>query len=97
MIMQTFYAALEDIEMEYCARCKELWFNMRLRGVCHNCFNRDEKKRTTRGCDPNMDPGEVPACLPKLTQIEEMIIACSHVQMMVFQYQGHQYHYSATA
>jgi hypothetical protein len=26
--------------------------------------------------------------------VEEMIIARSHVQMMVYQYRGHQYHYS---
>jgi hypothetical protein len=38
--------ALEDIKMEYCTRCKERWFDMRLRGgVRHNCFNRDEKKK----------------------------------------------------
>jgi hypothetical protein len=41
-----------------------------------------------------MDPGEIPAYLPKLTQVEEMIIAQSHVQMMVHRYRGHQYHYS---
>jgi hypothetical protein len=41
-----------------------------------------------------MDPGEVPAYLPELTQVEEMIIARSHVQMMVHRYRGHQYHYS---
>jgi hypothetical protein len=41
-----------------------------------------------------MDPGDIPAFLPKLTQIEEMIIARSHVQMTVFRYRGHQYHYS---
>jgi hypothetical protein len=41
-----------------------------------------------------MDPGEVPAYLPALTQVEEMIIACSHVQMLVHRYWGHQYYYS---
>src|SRR5438552_19214541 len=44
--------------------------------------------------DNKMDPGEVPAHLPALTQVEEMIIACSHVQMLVHWYRGHQYHYS---
>jgi hypothetical protein len=76
---------------------------MRLRGeVCHNCFNRDEKRKDYRkdetpflmSMENKMDPGEIPAYLPKLTQIEEMIIARSHVQMMVFRYRGHQYHYS---
>ena len=41
-----------------------------------------------------MDLGMIPAYLPELTQVEEMIIAWSHVQMMVYRYRGHQYHYS---
>ena len=41
-----------------------------------------------------MDLGDIPAHLPALTQVEEMIIARSHVQMLVHWYQGHQYHYS---
>jgi hypothetical protein len=44
--------------------------------------------------DNEIDPGEVPAHLPALTQVEEMIIARSHVQMLVHRYRGHQYHYS---
>jgi hypothetical protein len=42
----------------------------------------------------NMDPGKLPAYLPELAQVEEMIIARCHVQMMVYRYRGHQYHYS---
>ena len=41
-----------------------------------------------------MDPGIVPAHLPALTQIEEMVIARSHVQMMIKRYRGHQYQYT---
>jgi ATP-dependent DNA helicase PIF1 len=41
-----------------------------------------------------MDPGVLPAYLPALTQIEEMIIARSHIQMIIYRYRGHQYHYS---
>lgn len=37
----------------------------------------------------NMDPGALPTHLPVLTQIEEMIIARSHVQMLVYRYRGH--------
>jgi len=44
--------------------------------------------------DNRMDPGELPAHLPELTQVEEMIIARSHIQMIVYRYRGHQYHYS---
>jgi hypothetical protein len=41
-----------------------------------------------------MDPGELPAHLPELTQVEEMIIARSHIQIIVYRYRSHQYHYS---
>jgi hypothetical protein len=44
--------------------------------------------------DNEMDPGDVPAHLSALTQVEEMIIARSHVHMLVHWYRGHQYHYS---
>jgi hypothetical protein len=43
----------------------------------------------------NIDPGIVPAYLPALTQIEEMVIACSYIQMMIKRYQGHQYYYTS--
>ena len=41
-----------------------------------------------------MDPGVLPTYLPMLTQIEERIIARSHIQMIIYCYRGHQYHYS---
>jgi hypothetical protein len=41
-----------------------------------------------------MDPRVLPAHLPILTQIKEMVIARSHVQMVLYRYRGHQYHYS---
>jgi hypothetical protein len=61
--------------------------------VCHRCFNRDHGNKTPflMSADNEMDPGELPAHLPELTQVEEMIIARSHVQMLVYRYCGHQY------
>jgi ATP-dependent DNA helicase PIF1 len=41
-----------------------------------------------------MDPGIVPGHLPELTQVEEMVIARAHVQMLVKRVRGHQYHYT---
>jgi hypothetical protein len=41
-----------------------------------------------------MDLGELLAHLPELTQIEEIVIAQCHVQMMVYCHWGHQYHYT---
>jgi hypothetical protein len=41
-----------------------------------------------------IDPGELPAYLLELTQVEEMIIARSHVQIMVYRYRSYQYYYT---
>ena len=41
----------------------------------------------------DIDPGELLAYLPELTQVEEMIIAQCYIQIIVYRYQGHQYHY----
>ena len=59
--------------------------------VCHRCFNRDKGKKTPflMSAENEMDLGDIPAHLPKLTQVEEMIIAQSHVQMIVHCYHGH--------
>jgi ATP-dependent DNA helicase PIF1 len=88
---------MDQVQMETCRRCKERWFKMDLKlGVCHACFLRDKANKMPflMSAENEMDPGELPAHLPALTQVEEMIIACSHVQMMVYRYRGHQYHYS---
>jgi hypothetical protein len=64
--------------------------------ICHSCFVRDKRNQTLflMSVENHMDPGVLPAHLPVLTQIEEMIIARSHVQMVLYRYRGHQYHYS---
>jgi hypothetical protein len=43
--------------------------------------------------DNRINPGALLAHLPELTQVEEMIIAWSHIQIIVYRYRGHQYHY----
>ena len=68
--------------MEYCVCCQEQWFSMGLKGdICHTCFLRDKGSQSPflMSTDNKIDPGEIPAHLPALTQVEEMIIACSHV------------------
>jgi hypothetical protein len=96
-LIQDFHNALDGVKMEYCARCRERWFSMGLRNkTCDACFLRDKGSQSPflMSADNDMDPGEVPANLPALTQVEEMIIVRSHVQMLVHRYRGHQYHYS---
>jgi hypothetical protein len=57
----------------------------------HNCFLKDKGGQTPFffSADNEMDLGAVPAHLLVLTQIEEMAIARSHVQMMIKRYQGY--------
>ena len=96
-LIQDFHTALDGVKMEYCLRCRERWFSMGLKNeICDACFLRDKGSQSLflMSTDNEMDPGEVPAYLPALTQVEEMTIARSHVQMLVHRYRGHQYHYS---
>jgi hypothetical protein len=53
--------------------------------TCDACFLRDKGSQSPflMSTDNEMDPGELPAHLLELTQVEEMIIAQSHVQIMV--------------
>jgi hypothetical protein len=95
--VQSFNNKMADIKMETCTRCKECWFSMGLKdNICQDCFRRDKGNKAPflMSRENDMDPGELPAYLPELTQVEEMIIARCHVQMMVYRYRGHQYHYS---
>jgi hypothetical protein len=95
--IRDFQTHMTSIEMETCARCKARWFDMKLKdGICHNCVLKDKGGQTLHlfSAENNMDPGIVPAHLPAISQIEEMVIARSHVQMMIKRYRGHQYHYT---
>src|SRR3984957_8416936 len=92
-----FHTHISTIKMEECSRCNARWFDMQLRDdICHSCLLKDKGGQTLYffSADNEMDPGIVPAHLPALTQIEEMVIARSHVQMMIKRYRGHQYHYT---
>jgi ATP-dependent DNA helicase PIF1 len=92
---------METVQLETCQRCQERGFSMDLKeGICHRCFLRDidNRKRPVTpflmSADNHMDPGIVPGHLPELTQVEEMVIARAHVQMLVKRVRGHQYHYT---
>ena len=86
------------IKMETCTWCKAWWFDMKLKdSICHNCALKDKGRQTLYLflAKNNIDLGIVPAHLLVLTQIEEIVIACSYVQIMIKRYQGHQYHYTS--
>ena len=88
---------MDAVKMETCTRCNARWFDMRLKnGVCHGCLLKDKRMQIPYffSADNEIDPGIVPAYLPALTQVEEMVIARSHVQMMIKHYRGHQYQYT---
>ena len=96
-IVQDFYRQLKNIQMETCSRCNERWFDMKLKdNICYKCFLRDKGSPACflMSTANQMDPGDVPAHLPALTQVEEMLIARCHVQMLLKRYRGHQYHYT---
>ena len=90
--IQDFNTEMARVKIETCTRCQERWFSMDLKdSICHACFLRDKGCQTPflMSAENDMDPGELPAGLPKLTQVEEMIIARSHVQMLLYRYRGH--------
>jgi hypothetical protein len=84
--------------MEKCIRCKEKWFEMKLNQeeVCKKCVTAQKQKPMpyVYGEGNAMDPGEMPNGLQPLTQVEEMLIARAHVQMVIKRVRGHQFHYS---
>ncbi|KAM4055511.1 hypothetical protein HRG_015032 [Hirsutella rhossiliensis] len=57
--------------------------------ICSRCIGRDRKKALDEpyffSAANNLDFGEVPANLPDLTMVEEMLIARVHVHVKVLQ------------
>ena len=68
--------------METCSRYNAWWFAIDLKDqVCYACFLRDKGRKTPflMSVENRIDPGELLAYLPTLTQVKEIIIARSHV------------------
>jgi hypothetical protein len=79
---QAFNTVMAGTKMEYYTRCREYWFEIGLKDrVCHLCALRDKGHKTLflMSRDNGIDLGNIPAYLPNLSQLEEMIIARSHV------------------
>jgi hypothetical protein len=57
------------ITMDTCDRCKEQWFDMRLKlSICYRYYLRDKGGQSPflMSVSNELDPGEVPACLLEL-------------------------------
>jgi hypothetical protein len=96
-MVQEFNTHMASISMDTCERYKERWFDMKLKlSICYRCLQRDKGGQSPflMSAVNELDPGDVPAYLPELLQVEEIIIARSHVQLIVTRYRGHQYHYT---
>jgi hypothetical protein len=98
-MLRSFHKELYKDIMEECDMCKEKWFNMGIReGICGKCRRRDKKKADDEPAlfskENFMDPGTVPEHLPKLTNVEEQLIARVHVHIEVRQICGQQYKYT---
>ncbi|KAM4060930.1 ATP-dependent DNA helicase PIF1 [Hirsutella rhossiliensis] len=65
--------------------------------ICSRCIGRDRKKAPNEpyffSAANHLDFGEIPANLPDLTMVEEMLIARVHVHVKVLQVRGAQYKY----
>ncbi|RKK07529.1 hypothetical protein BFJ65_g17734 [Fusarium oxysporum f. sp. cepae] len=93
-----FWTELENDRIEHCARCQETWFDMGLKeGICKRCIAKDKNKKEDDpwffSAENQLDFGLIPAFLPQLTIVEEMLIARVHVFMNVMQVRGQQYKY----
>ena len=82
--MRGFAKDMQDLEMKWCCKCKEYWVHngeTRNEGfVCEDCWKQcDNMPKFSDG--NNMDPGDVPPELRRLTMIEEMLIALSHAPL----------------
>ncbi|KAG7416581.1 ATP-dependent DNA helicase PIF1 [Fusarium oxysporum f. sp. raphani] len=89
-LLEKFWTELENDRMEHCARCQETWFDMGLKGgICKRCIARDKNKKEDEpwffSAENQLDFGLIPAFLPQLTIVEEMLIARVHVFVNVMQ------------
>jgi hypothetical protein len=64
--------------------------------VCYKCYLQDYKTSVLylMFTANNIDLKAILDYLPELSQLKKIIITCLHVQIVVFWYRRHQYHYS---
>ena len=97
-LQEKFYAELDNIRLEFCPRCNEKWFNMKIQvGICSKCHQKDDKKAPNEpfyfSAANELDFGNIPANLPELSLTEQMMISKIHVFTQIRQVRGAQYRY----
>jgi hypothetical protein len=97
--LREFWTTLDNDRMEYCTRCQECWFQMKIDsdGICERCYRQDRKRRPDEpyffSADNQLDFGPVPARLPQLRPTEESLLARVHVHVNIMLVRGQQYKY----
>lgn len=92
-LLKNFRDKMNKLQNVFCPVCKERFPSLVLvMGKCRRCYT--EKISPNRfSNENNMDPGEVPAELQGLTEIEEMLIAKVFTVISVYRLRGGQYGY----
>lgn len=93
--MQTFHSKQNKWEQRLCMVCHEVWPTRTCLDVDQSTFvctrcKRDKGETKRYSNENDMWPGEVPACLQGLSQVEEMLIARACPIMCVFRKHGGQ-------
>src|SRR5436190_19089644 len=97
--MHAFVDALDKLTIEVCDTCNEPSFDMNIRQVCgrdicKRCFAESKKKNFTIhrfSSDNDMDPGIYPRHMPRLSYIEQILLALAHPVTNVWRVAGGQW------
>lgn len=88
--LKRFRDDLDQDKLQQCTRCRETWFAMQLGEadrVCVRCRRHDTAPYTTLLLSPenDLDPGDSPMDLPKLSHVEQMLIArmCPYLEVTI--------------
>ena len=97
LLARQFNKALLALRMEYCTRCRRRITDPRGYAICQKCRKKDAgivpEEPFYFSAQNELDLGDVPADLPKLSMTEQMIIAADHVTTQVRMVRGAQYRY----
>lgn len=89
-LLATAWQKIMDIKMEQCNQCHEKWFDLNIQnGGCAKCRKNDKYKPSNK-----MFPGLPPPDLPKLSQMEEMLISPVHALVQLWQVRGGHFKYT---